>query len=256
MTRAELALCSAELPEGWRLFFATLAATGLRAVGALPHLPPYGRLDAVRGRTQQQAGVSVARARRPGVPGYTSSRSTDPPDHREHSRCRGSLSARVPSVLVVDAETLKVLLTGAGALSELTGLWLVVQDAGDARRRASEVRRRDVTLYAGSARARAKGSGALTVTGGRVPTLEERVEALERELPRVRGELDDRIDRVDDAAQDAASHAGGEAKSHADDLDRSLRDFIAETLASSRARVGVVFFAAGVVASAAANIVG
>jgi hypothetical protein len=156
----------------------------------------------------------------------------------------------------VDADTLRVLLTGVGAASELFGLGLVVQDANDARRRASEVRTREARLYPKPVRGRSKTTGDLNVRSQRTATLEERVDALERELPRVREELSDRVDRVDDAAQDAAGRAGGEAKSHADDLDRWMRDFIPEALGSSRARLGVCFFAAGVLASAAANVVG
>jgi hypothetical protein len=156
----------------------------------------------------------------------------------------------------VDAETLRCVLTFAGASSELFGLWLVVKDANAARRHAAAVRSREVRGYPAPMRARSKVTAAPTVTVRAPPTLEERIDALERELPRVTEALSDRVDRVDDDAQDAASRAGGEAKSHADDLDRSLRDFIANALGGSYARLGVGFFAFGVLASAAANLVG
>ena len=97
----------------------------------------------------------------------------------------------------MDAETLRVLLTGAGAASELLGLGLVVQDANDARRRASEVRTREARLYPNPARGRSKLTGDLSVTSQRTATVEERIDALERELPRVREELSDRVDRVE-----------------------------------------------------------
>lgn len=149
----------------------------------------------------------------------------------------------------------QVWLTLGGAAAELFGLALVLLDARDARRHADEVVTRDVRLYVGTARARGKMTGTGTVVGGREPTLEERVESLEKDLPRFYRELDDRIDRVDDAAQEAAQQAGGEAKSHADDLDRALRDFISSSLRSSRSLVGVGFFVAGVAASAVANLI-
>jgi len=155
----------------------------------------------------------------------------------------------------VDCETLKWLLTFGGAGSELFGLLLVVLDARDARRRAARVVSRDQTVYLGSAHARAIG-GRVTVTGGRQPTLEERVESLEQRLLRVHDELSERIDRVEDAAQEEASRVRGEAMAHADELDRKLRDFLADALAGGRARTGVVFFAVGVLLSAAANLVG
>lgn len=79
----------------------------------------------------------------------------------------------------------------------------------------------------------------MTVTGGRPPTPEERIDTLERRLRDVRDELDERIDKVDDAAQEAATQVGGEAMSHVDALDRTLRDFLADALSGGRSAIGV-----------------
>jgi len=155
----------------------------------------------------------------------------------------------------VDASTCKWVLTLGGAGFELVGLALVLLDARDARRQARGVIRRDQVVYVGTARSRAKG-GAVTVKGGRQSTLEERIDTLERRLREVRDELDERIDRVDDAAQDAAGQVRGEAMSHADALDRKLRDFLADALSGGRSLIGVAFFAIGLGLSAAANLVG
>jgi hypothetical protein len=147
-----------------------------------------------------------------------------------------------------------VQLTVLGALAELAGLSLVLLDAGDARRDARSVVRKAINLYPSPARARVK-FGIPTIVTGYEPTLEERVATLEADLWRFRGDLDDRIDKVDDAAQEAASQARGEAMKHADDLDRKLRDFIAGSLSSGRIVAGVAFFVFGVIASATANLV-
>lgn len=155
----------------------------------------------------------------------------------------------------MDACTWKWLLTLGGAGFELVGLALVLLDARDARRRARDVERRDQVVYPGRALARAKGRE-VTVTAGRQPTLEERVDRLERRLREVHRELDERIDRVDDAAQGEASRVRGEAMAHADTLDRTLREFLARALSGGRSVLGVAFFAIGLGLSAAANLVG
>jgi hypothetical protein len=61
----------------------------------------------------------------------------------------------------------------------------------------------------------------------------------ERRLRDIRDELDERIDKVDDAAQEAATQVGGEAMSHVDALDRTLRDFLADALSGGRSAIGV-----------------
>jgi hypothetical protein len=78
---------------------------------------------------------------------------------------------------------------------------------------------------------------------------------VERRLREVHRELDERIDRVDDAAQREASRLRGEAMSHADALDRKLRDFLADALSGGRSAIGVAFIAIGLGLSAAANLV-
>jgi hypothetical protein len=143
-----------------------------------------------------------------------------------------------------------VALTVLGAAAELAGLSLVVADALHARKAV----RRVVPLYAAPFRVNVTTEADLTVAGQEL-TVEERVAALEADVPRHYRALDHRINEVHGAAQDAAGRARGEAMSHADDLDREVREFIADSLGSRRSIIGVGFFVGRVIMSALANVV-
>jgi hypothetical protein len=144
--------------------------------------------------------------------------------------------------------------TLAGAVFELGGLTLVVLDARDARRRATQVVKREHRVYLGSAVLRAKSGLAGVLTGGREPTIEERVVIVERAVTALGEELTAKIELAEDRARADVTGAHEQAMTHADELDRDVRDFIASDLSSGRSISGVILFAFGVVFSAAANL--
>jgi hypothetical protein len=115
--------------------------------------------------------------------------------------------------------------TLAGAVFELGGLALVVLDARDARGRATQVVKRETRVYLGAAHARARGGLVAALTGGREPTADERVSSLERSLADLRDGLTSRIELAEDRARADLTRVHEQAMTHADDLDRDLRDF-------------------------------
>ena len=152
--------------------------------------------------------------------------------------------------------TWHVCLTLAGAGAELIGLVLVIYDLRATSRDAVQVKPTVTRMYAQSASASAT-AGRLTVTGGRQPTLEERVAALERDSANFREDVGQRVAKLSRRISEETSRASGEARSHADDLDRELRLWLSAQLGGTLGRkaVGVLLFMLGVCLSAAANLV-
>jgi hypothetical protein len=150
---------------------------------------------------------------------------------------------------------MKCVLTILGAAMELLGLVLIVLDAREARLQAATVGTRTHRLHVTPVISE-ESAGAITARGGREPpSLPERVDQLEKALLRTRTELNDRISTVDVRAQDACSRAAADAKSHADDLDRRLRDVLGSAIGPGGSQIGALLFAIGVICSAAANLV-
>lgn len=155
----------------------------------------------------------------------------------------------------MSAQTAKVLLTLFGLTFELGGLALVVFDARQARKHAAAVVKRTRTVYPSGISTAASAASVGALSGGREPTLEERIAALESSTAT---RLDDLQRRIVDARTEARRESGRvmtEALTHADTLDRELRDFMASALGGGRAQLGVVMFVTGAVMAAAANLV-
>jgi hypothetical protein len=160
----------------------------------------------------------------------------------------------------VGTSTISVLLI-AGAMLELVGVGLVAWDVLDARRVRVELSRRHLQLQADPGRLTVSGFPATATVDGPAPepTLEQRVERVEREAELLRrdlGELEQRETRAHRAMSDTFAGWVGEARAEVHELREELRPLIGRTAAGNlrRRAVGVLLFAAGLTLQTAANL--
>ena len=148
------------------------------------------------------------------------------------------------------------MLTVVGGAAELAGLWLVVREILADRRKA-KARFGNVTARAQPMRAYGRMSGAGAVVPASEPTPEERLERLEDQVTRIGKELDDRLHDERRKRDEAIDGALGQAWEHADQVDRELREQLADVLAGGLGRraVGAALFAIGVGLSVLGNLV-
>jgi hypothetical protein len=151
-----------------------------------------------------------------------------------------------------------------GAALELGGLGLVAWDVLAAKRqRAVFSLRNQLVQVPGIASERA--IGGVTVHGGvqpgdlPAPTLDERVEQLERDAESVQRSLaaiDEREERNHDALLDRVGGLVAEARRETFELREELRPLIGHTVAGSIGRrwLGVALFALGLVVQTVANV--
>ena len=158
--------------------------------------------------------------------------------------------------LAMSAETWKYVLTISGASMELIGLALVVADVRDARRAA----RRALSPYSPNQQmtfpVTATWRSSYEVRGTQ-PPLEARVARLERQLSDVTADFHDRIDTLRSDLRDEAFGRIRVAMAEAEEREKALREFISDQLDSGIGRRirGTCLFVAGVLLSAAANLV-
>jgi hypothetical protein len=156
---------------------------------------------------------------------------------------------------VADPSTVKYVVTIAGAFAELLGLSLVAIDVrarlGAARDVAPKPRPDYRTRHLRQEQARP-----IRAVGGSQAT-QVRLDKLEDEVWELRNQMADVEWDLPLAADRAATHAEAAALQHADRSDDALRSFLSDHLASGRGRslIGTLLFAAGVVASAVANLI-
>jgi hypothetical protein len=151
----------------------------------------------------------------------------------------------------------QVLLTVAGASAELVGLALVVFDVRDARRSA---RAAHVTFAPDEPMTFPVGRSFQVRydTEGERPPLEERIDALEREVADQHTDYLARIDALQGQLREEAFERIRKAMLEAEERERRLREFVADQLDSGIGRRigGTALFVVGVFLSAGANLAG
>src|SRR4051794_12559266 len=131
-------------------------------------------------------------------------------------------------------------LTVLGAVLEFLGIFLVARAARQARREASDFLRKDIVIPVGQVIDRGK-PPPITRGGGAPPTVEQRLDQLERRIGELPDEIDGRIARLDDTLREDFRATLLQAREHAEKRDTEVRRFIADHLGA----VGSALFAFG-----------